>query len=219
MTPVKAGVYAFSMGGECRVFLAIAWIATALFLTFTFAGHGPSTYRYAICFLGPFLWGVYFLRQQLFLHPLHFGIFAAALVFHNLGAFGAYGKFFLNLEFDTYVHFFFGVAGGLIVARGLCLGFGLEGWKLWVGAVLVILGIGAIHELIEFGSTLVLGGEKGMLKTNDPDKFDTQKDLFNNLCGVLVANFFYSLGLGNSRAAAPVREEFAASPQVRQSRD
>ena len=36
-------------------------------------------------------------------------------------------------------------------------------------------------------------GDKGMLKLNDPDKFDTQKDLGNNFLGSLVALSVYTL--------------------------
>ena len=164
-------------------------------LIFGLVGHGPSTYRYAILFLGPFLWGVYFLRHFLHVHPIHYAIFAIALLVHDLGAFGTYGHFYHGLEFDTYVHFVFGIAGGLIVARGLKYSYGLRGWRLWVGATLLILGIGAIHELIEVASTLILGPERGMYKMHDPDKFDTQKDLLYNLLGCLTCLFFYTLAI------------------------
>jgi uncharacterized membrane protein YjdF len=169
----------------------IALVATALILCFGLVGHGPATYRFAILFLGPLLWGVYFLRHRLSIHPCHYLIFAAALVLHDLGSFGTYGKFYYGLEFDTYVHFVFGMAGAFIVARALRSCYGLVGWQLWVGAVLVIMGIGALHELLEFASTMALG-EKGMLKLNDPDRFDTQKDLGNNLLGCLVALSVYT---------------------------
>lgn len=168
-------------------------------VAFGLVGHGPSTYRYAILFLGPLLWGVYRFRLQLCLHPVHFAFFAAALLLHDLGAFGAYGKFFFDLEFDTYVHFFFGFAGALLAARGVRCRLGLTGWKMWVATILLIMGIGALHELLEFGSTMLLGPEKGMLKLNDPDKFDTQKDLANNLGGCLLALTLYTL----SRALRP----------------
>ena len=98
------------------------------------------------------------------------------------------------MDCDTYVHFYYGVAGGFIVARALRKGFGLVGWQMWVGTVIVILGLGAIHELIEYASTLMLGPEKGMLKLNSPDALtDTQKDLVNNLLGTLVALGIYSV--------------------------
>jgi uncharacterized membrane protein YjdF len=139
------------------------------------------------------LWAVYFLRDRLHIHACHFAIFATALLTHTLGAFGTYGQEYYGLEFDTYVHFFFGVAGGFIVARALRCCFGLVGWQLWVGTAIVILGLGAIHELIEYASTLMLGPEKGMLKLNSPDaKTDTQKDLLNNLLGTLLSLAVYS---------------------------
>jgi uncharacterized membrane protein YjdF len=165
----------------------IAWVATAIFAMFSVLGTGPTTYQFGVFFLAPLLWAVYWARERLSITPFHFAVLAGAFVIHNLGAFGAYGKYYFDLEFDTYVHFIFGFAGGLIIARALASRLGFSGWRLWVGTVLLILGIGAIHELIEFGSTLILGGEKGMLKLNDPDKFDTQKDLGNNLLGALSA--------------------------------
>jgi len=175
-------------------FRTIAWVTTALIILFGIIGKGPATYRYAILFLGPMLWAVYFLRHRLHIHACHFAIFATALLMHNLGTFGTYGQAYYGLEFDTYVHFYFGVAGGFIVARALRCCFGLTGWQLWVGTVIVILGLGAIHELIEYASTLVLGPEKGMLKLNSPDaKTDTQKDLLNNMLGTLLALAIYSV--------------------------
>jgi uncharacterized membrane protein YjdF len=177
-------------------FKTIAWVTTAVFAVITIVGNGPSTYRFAILFLAPLLWLVYFFRTRLHLHPVHFAVFASALVLHNAGAFGAYRQAFYGIDFDAYVHFYFGVAGGLIVARGLRGTFQLLGWQMWVGTAIVILGLGAIHELVEYGSTLLLGPEKGMLKLNSPDaKTDTQKDLLNNLGGTLLALGLYSVGL------------------------
>lgn len=185
-------------------FKTIAWITTAIFALITVVAHGPSTYRFAILFLAPMLWAVYFFRRRLQIHPLHFAILASALVLHNLGAFGSYNKKYFGLDFDTYVHFYFGFAGAFIVARALRYNFLLSGWQLWVGTVLLILGIGAIHELIEYASTLMLGPEKGMLKLNSPDALtDTQKDLVNNLLGTLLALVLYSVFRSANRTAEP----------------
>jgi len=170
----------------------IAWATSALIILFGLVGHGPSTYRVAILFLGPLLWGVYLVRERWHIEPWQFGLFAAALLLHDLGAFGTYGHFYYGLEFDTYVHFYFGMVGAFVVAPALRLNFGLSGWKLWVATVLVIMGIGALHELLEWVSTMLLG-DKGMLKLNDPDKFDTQKDLGNNFDGCLLALAIYSI--------------------------
>ena len=67
------------------------------------------------------------------------------------------------------------------------MGYGLRGWRLWLATTLGILGMGAIHEMIEWVSTLALGPERGMLKTLSEDPYDTQKDLFNNMLGTLLS--------------------------------
>jgi uncharacterized membrane protein YjdF len=59
-----------------------------------------------------------------------------------------------------------------------------------MGVALVVLGIGAVHELMECGTTVILGPEKGMLKLRPDQPFDTQKDLLNNLLGALAALAF-----------------------------
>lgn len=56
-----------------------------------------------------------------------------------------------------------------------------------------ILGIGAVHEFIECGTTILLGKEKGMLKLDPNDPYDTQKDLLNNFLGALLAMAVSSL--------------------------
>ena len=60
---------------------------------------------------------LYAARKRLRIHPAGFGMFAAALLLHDLGAFGTYGHSYFDLEFDTYVHFFFGMAGSFLIAR------------------------------------------------------------------------------------------------------
>ncbi|MGZ8900074.1 MAG: hypothetical protein ACXW3Z_08260, partial [Limisphaerales bacterium] len=126
-------------------FKTIAWVTTAVFAMITLVAQGPATYRYAILFLAPMLWAVYFFRNRLHLHSAHFAFFASALILHNMGAFGAYQREYYGLKFDIYVHFYFGMAGGFIVARALKGSFGLVGWQMWAGTVIVILGLGAIH--------------------------------------------------------------------------
>lgn len=172
-------------------FFGIAVATTAVMAIITAMAQGHATYRFAILFLGPALWALYWGRNRLAMHPGHFALLAGALLFHNLGAFGFYKQSWAGIEFDGYVHYIFGFAGGFAVARALGFNFDLSGWKVWVGTILVILGIGGIHELTEFASTLVLGPEKGMLKLNDGDLFDTQKDLLNNLLGTITALGFY----------------------------
>jgi uncharacterized membrane protein YjdF len=177
-----------------NVFKVIGGVATAILLAFSgwaIAGHGPGTYKFAFVFLLPFLWGVYAFRGPLQLLPVHYALFASALIFHGLGVFGFYTRYFFGLHFDSYVHFYFGIAGGSLLARALEKNFNLRGVTLWAGVILIILGIGAIHEMIEAGSTMLLGPEKGMLKLKDPNPYDTQKDLMNNMLGAMLAVILY----------------------------
>jgi len=161
-------------------------------LSLGFAPSG-STYKFSFAILAPILWLVYFARFRLALHPFHFGLFAAALLLHDLGALGFYRRRFFGLEFDLFVHFYFGLVAGFVFYRAFETFYRLTGWKLWLAVALFTLGVGGVHELVEWSSTLMMGPERGMLKLDPNDPFDTQKDLLNNLCGALLATALYSL--------------------------
>lgn len=175
------------MKDSSRAHRVVAVTATAIMIGLSFVAAPGSTYRYSFLFLAPLLWGVYVLRDRLCFAPFHLGLFASALLLHNLGVFGFYRREFLNLWFDTYVHFYFGVVGGALLRQILACTYSLRTWQLWLAVILGILGCGAIHELIEWASTMLLGPERGMLKALAEDPYDTQKDLMNNFLGTLMA--------------------------------
>lgn len=182
---MRTDIRRFPFGLETRAALAILF--SFGFVVLSALAPPSSTYRYSFAFLVPILWLVYFFREHLQLLPWHFALFSAGLLLHDLGVFGWYRREFLGVEFDTYVHFYFGLAGALIIAHFLRRVHGMIGLAWWTTVLLFVLGIGAIHELIEWASTLWLGPERGMLKVNASDPFDTQRDLFNNLLGSLLA--------------------------------
>jgi uncharacterized membrane protein YjdF len=165
-----------------------------------------STYKFSFAVLSPILWLVYFLRRKLALHPFHFALFAAALLLHDLGSFGFYRAKFFGVEFDLFVHFYFGLVAGFFLYRALGHFYALSGWRLWVATALFTLGISGVHELVEWSTTLVMGPERGMLKLDPNDPFDTQKDLLNNLAGTLLASALYAI--------ARRREQIAERPQA-----
>ena len=182
-----------------------------------FAAAPGSTYRYSFLFLAPMVWGIYLLRRRLLLHPVHFALLCSALLLHNLGVFGFYRREFLGLWFDTYVHFYFGFCCAFAVAHGLRLGYHISGWRLWVAVTLGILGFGAIHELIEWASTMAMGPERGMLKTLAEDPYDTQKDLLNNLLGTwlsLVVSSLFPVAERSDQIAAVKGAARSASPRT-----
>ena len=169
---------------------AIAWFATGLLCLvsarawFPGAGGTPN-YRYSFLFLVPLVWFALRLRERLHLRPLHLALFAAALLLHDRGAFGCYTERYLGLEFDAYVHSYFGFVAGLVLAHWIQIEFHPTRLELAIAVVLLVTGMGGLHEIMEGLSTWWLGKD-GMLKL-DGDPFDTQKDLANNVIGSLAA--------------------------------
>jgi uncharacterized membrane protein YjdF len=179
-----------------RPHLLIAIVTSMILLLLSaVAAHPGSTYRWSFAFLIPMVWTIYALRNKLALLPWHYAVFSGAVVFHNLGVFGSYEAVFWHLRFDTYVHFVFGFAGGLIVSRMMAIRWDLPIRTLWWAVPLFILGAGAIHELIECFTTLLMGPERGMLKLRADQPFDTQKDLLNNLLGCVGALVVYQISI------------------------
>jgi uncharacterized membrane protein YjdF len=184
-----------SSESSARPFALVAWPASVLFLAISLAPRDLlPKYRYSFLFLVPILWGAFALRRKLALRPLAFALFAVALLLHDLGAFGMYQRRVLGLQYDWYVHFYFGVVGGLIVARALRVRLGLRGFALGLLSVLVITGIGGIHEIVEAASSMFLGPDYGMLKIGPDNPFDTQEDLLNNVLGSSLGFALHQLG-------------------------
>jgi uncharacterized membrane protein YjdF len=145
------------------------------------------TYRVAPVFLIPIIWGVYAVRRRFNIHPVHYALFVGAVLLHNLGALGWYQRWPGGFSYDIVVHFYFGVVAGLLLFRAIEHGApGLRPWQVYLATFLFVMGCGAVHELMEYSTTLVLGKERGMLKTSGYE-YDTQRDLLNNLLGVSVA--------------------------------
>jgi hypothetical protein len=92
------------------VVASLAFIAMSVFVA-----KPGSSYRFSALFLVPIAGAPYLLRRRIHLLPLHDLLFALAVLLHNLGAFGYYSAPPLGLSFGIYVHFYFGVAGGLML--------------------------------------------------------------------------------------------------------
>jgi uncharacterized membrane protein YjdF len=167
-------------------YLPTAVLASAAILTIAVFAH-VATYRVAPLFLLPILWTPVLLRRRLFLHPFHYILFAVAVVLHDLGAFGFYQRQFGPFWFDNYVHFYFAFAGAFLVERFLSATVPVRQSSIHAMTLLFLMGMGAIHELAEYASYLMLGEERGMLKPTTQYAFDTQRDLLNNLLGTLAA--------------------------------
>ncbi|HZN69597.1 MAG TPA: DUF2238 domain-containing protein [Tepidisphaeraceae bacterium] len=185
--------------------------ATAGVVALAVAARSGSNYKWAPLFLIPLVWAPYLLRSWMRLHPLHYLLFVIAVLLHSLGALGFYQRGFFGVSFDVYVHFYFGLVGALLVHRFVRETTALTAWQLRVGVVLLVLGMGAIHEMVEWASTLKLGEEYGMLKTKGVYQFDTQRDMFSNLVGATLAEALYAVVGRRRRLRAPSAERVRAA--------
>src|SRR5688500_11626605 len=172
--------------------IAIGLAFSAVSIALAFVARVP-TYRTAPLFLIPVIWAPYFLRRWLNLHWFHYLLFASAMLLHNLGALGYYQKSPFPFSFDIAVHGYFGFVATFLLFRALEKHVPVSVWALRLFTVMFVMGSGAIHELIEYSSYLMLGEEKGMLKPSTSYFFDTQRDLLNNFCGCLLALTLYGL--------------------------
>jgi uncharacterized membrane protein YjdF len=172
--------------GSRPAFLAVACAGTLAFLAISFAPQvSVEKYRWSFASLIPILWAVYALRVRLAVEPLHYALFALALVLHDLGAFGWYSRHVAGLQFDWCVHFFFGGVGALMFARWLHVRVGLRGRVLFVLAVLGVGGIGALHEIFEAATTMFLG-DHGMAYYGPDNPFDAQEDMLAATVGAVL---------------------------------
>ncbi len=174
----------------------ILWITLAVLILIEFYSlTTDSHYKWDFFFLVLLLVAVYVIKDKIKLHPLHYFLLALFLIMHNLGAFGAYSNYYLGLEYDLYVHGFFGLMSALILYRTYKLVGPYKGWFKYLAIVAVILGFSAFHELFEYAGALLLGKGEGVLfvGAGDIDEWDTQKDMFNNLIGALIGLGLYKL--------------------------
>ena len=153
-----------------------------------------SHYKWDFFFLILLLYGLYFIRDKIKLHPFHFLLASVFLILHNLGTFGTYSNYYFGLEYDLYVHAFFGFVASLILYRTYHLKGPYKGWFMYLAIIAVVLGFSAFHELFEYAGALTVGEGEGVLfvGAGDIDEWDTQKDMFNNLIGALIGLGLYS---------------------------
>jgi uncharacterized membrane protein YjdF len=152
-------------------------------------------------FLLPLLWLGYFVRRPLGVTPATFAAYALALLLHDLGAYGFYQRSPLPFSWDILVHYFFGVVGTLVIRGALATNFAmLRPWQVNVTTLLFIMGLGALHEIMEYVSYLIGGTKFGMLDPEHMYFFDTQRDLTNNLLGCLTGLVVWALARRATRA-------------------
>ena len=174
----------------------ILWVTFAILVLFEiYSLTTDSHYKWDFIFLAFLLFGTYFLKDKIKLHPFHFLLLAIFLILHNLGTFDTYSNYYLGMEFDFWVHSFFGLLCSLILYRTYNLvGPYKNKWFMYVAIIAVVLGFSAFHELFEYAGAITLGEGEGVLfmGAGDIDEWDTQKDMRNNLFGAMLGLTIYT---------------------------
>jgi len=177
-------------GTPSKLFDCILLVVLVAFVGLELRAFGiESHYKYDIPMCALLLVTGYLLREQLGMLWWHYLLFAAFLIVHALGMFDLYDTYPLGIEYDYWVHGFFGAVAALILMRfishrSICKSFVFQAGL----TLLVVMGIAALHELYEFAGALLLGKGEGVLfiGAGDLDQWDTQKDMLNNLIGALT---------------------------------
>lgn len=173
---------------------AILWITTIILVGIEiYALSTDSHYKWDFFFLMGLLWGVFLIRDKIKLHAFHFFLFGLFLVLHDLGTFGTYSNVYFGIEYDFYVHSYFGLVSALMLYRTYKLAGPYKGWFMYLAIIAIVLGFSAFHELFEYGGAMVVGEGEGVLfvGAGDIDEWDTQKDMRNNLIGAIVGLLMY----------------------------
>ena len=155
--------------------------------------HLQSHYVYDIPMCTLLLFVIYLLRIKLKLLKFHFLLLAIFLLLHSLGLYDAYTFYPLGFEYDYWVHAYFGFVASLIIFRWLFLYLlNLQYQVIFLFTVFFVMGASALHELYEYFGALILGEGEGVLfiGAGDLDQWDTQKDMLNNLLGVIIGTIF-----------------------------
>ena len=166
----------------------LACAASVIFLVISATARVP-TYRINPIFLIPLVWSPYWVRRRLHLQWVHYAVLVVAFLLHDVGAYGFYQHSPLPFSWDILVHYYFAIPVTLILHRAIATNYSsvLRPWQAAVVALAFMMAFGAIHEIMEYMTYLLLGEERGMLKPSTSYFFDTQRDLTNNLLGTLTA--------------------------------
>lgn len=186
--------------------MRIAWVTSLLLVGLeAYALWTDSRYKWDFIFLILLLWGVYWLREKIDLHPVHYALFSVFLLLHDFGMFGFYETYPLGMEYDYWVHGYFGFVAALIVSRAYRYHKVYPPAFIPVATLVVLLGFSAFHEIFEYLGALTVGEGEGVLfiGAGDLDEWDTQKDMVNNVIGGvlgLACDYAYRWFRGDKRS-------------------
>jgi len=158
--------------------------------------NASSHYKYDILMCLFLLLFVYRLRNAILLLSAHYLMLSIFLVVHCLGLYGYYESYPLGIEYDYWVHLYFGLVSSLMIFHWFeNSSYEFHKVACYLGSMMFVLGMSSAHELYEFMGAILLGKGEGVLfiGAGDLDPWDTQKDMLNNLIGAVIGMVVYPI--------------------------
>ncbi|MFC1691526.1 hypothetical protein ACFL0W_05090 [Nanoarchaeota archaeon] len=120
-------------------------------------------------------------------------VISIMLVIHNFGPFGAYTWHFYGFRYDRYLHLYGGFALAVFIFRTVVQKEFIndlfkEKFKTFLLIMLLTVGVGAFHEVVEYTGGKMLGNGEGVFMFGDGDGGveDPYIDLMNDLIGGII---------------------------------
>ncbi len=143
---------------------------------------------------------ILFHYKKFHLNWFGFLLISVFLIMHNLGSFGIYSQPFYGYAWDKIVHFFYGIAWGIVAFTY----FVNADRKRTIASVIIysiffVMAISVFHEIIEYLGATILGPGDGILFFGAGDELpgDTEWDLIYGFMGsflsTVVAGISYKL--------------------------
>ncbi|MFO0912571.1 MAG: DUF2238 domain-containing protein [Pirellulales bacterium] len=154
-----------------------------------------SRYKWDFIFIMLMWLGVYLLRSRIDLRPIPYAMLGLFLFLHFAGMFGWYQTYPLGIEYDYWVHGYFGFVAILLVLQAYHHYAVYSPLLISLASLVLILGFSAFHEIFEYVGAMLLGEGEGVLfiGAGDLDEWDTQKDMVNNVLGGILGLIVFHL--------------------------
>ena len=141
----------------------------------------------------------YYKKMNISLVP--YSLLMIFLVLHNLGSFGLYAQFPFGIEYDIYVHLFFGFAFGIAAGKPIAENaVALGTLSLWMNSpVFILIMAGGFTTNLIWCVILNVRNRTGKDYLNSKDASLFTNYLFSSLAGIIWYFQFMFYGMGTTK--------------------
>jgi uncharacterized membrane protein YjdF len=209
-SPVRTEISQAAPGRRRWIMLTMLAFSLLYVVLEIYAISTSSRYQWDFIFIMLMWLSVFALGDWIDLRALPYAMLGVFLFLHFAGMFGWYQTYPLGLEYDYWVHGFFGFVAILLVLQAYHHFAVYSPLLISLASLVLILGFSAFHEIFEYVGAMLLGEGEGVLfiGAGDLDEWDTQKDMVNNVIGGLLGMVVFNI-VRLLRPASPNRPSTA----------